>query len=97
MVIIKPKPLKEFMEKHPDARVSLQDWIDTVQQASWSNFNDLKADFPNASLVGNDRVVFNIRKGYYRLIVLVVFRVRTVYVRFIGSHADYDRLDASNV
>jgi mRNA interferase HigB len=89
--------LREFIEAHPDARASLSQWITTVEQADWGIPNELKAVYPNASLVANDRVVFNISGNKYRLVVLVIYRVRTIFIRFIGTHATYDTLDVSTV
>lgn len=97
MVIIKLQPLREFLEAHPDARASLGQWISTVEQADWGALNELKAVCPRASLVANDRVVFNISGNKYRLVVLIIYRVRTVFIRFIGPHSAYDHLDVTTV
>lgn len=97
MVIIKLQPLREFLESYPDARASLTQWISTVEQADWGTPNELKAVYPNASVVANDRVVFNIGGNKYRLVVLVIYRVRTIFIRFIGTHGEYDRLDVTTV
>ncbi|UYZ61567.1 type II toxin-antitoxin system HigB family toxin [Hymenobacter weizhouensis] len=97
MVIIKLQPLREFIQLHPDARPSLSQWIKTVEQADWGTPNELKAVYPSASLVANDRVVFNIGGNKYRLVVLVIYGIRTVFIRFIGTHSAYDQLDVSTV
>ena len=97
MVIIKLQPLREFMEAHPDARASLSQWITTVEDAGWGTPNELKAVYPNASLVANDRVVFNIAGNKYRLVTLVIYRVRTIFIRFIGTHAAYDLFDVATI
>jgi mRNA interferase HigB len=68
-----------------------------VEQADWRTPNELKAVYSNALLVANDRVVFNIRGNKYRLVVLIIYRVRTIFIRFIGTHAAYDLLDVSTV
>ncbi len=68
-----------------------------MEQADWGTPNELKAVYPNASLVANDRVLFNISGNKYRLVVLIIYRVRTVFIRFIGTHATYDTLDVSTV
>jgi len=86
MVVIKLQPLREFIAAYPDARPSLSQWIKIVEQADWGTPNELKAVYSNASLVGNDRVVFNISGNKYRLVVLIIYRVRTVFVRLIGPH-----------
>lgn len=97
MVIIKLQPLREFIAAYPDARPSLSQWIKTVEQADWGTPNDLKAVYPSASLVGNDRVVFNIGGNKYRLVVLIIYRVRTVFVRFVGPHRAYDQVDVTTI
>ena len=68
-----------------------------MRQASWQNPNELKADFPSASVLGNNRVVFNIKGNDYRLIVAVLYGAQAVLIKFIGTHAQYDRVDAETV
>jgi mRNA interferase HigB len=97
MVIIKLQPLREFIEAHPDARASLNQWIMAIEQADWGTPNDLKAIYSNASLVANDRAVFNIGGNKYRLAVLVIYWVRTIFIRFIGTYAAYDLLEVCAV
>jgi mRNA interferase HigB len=77
------------------AEQPLKAWHAEVKQAEWKNFNDLRADFPKASLVGNGRVVFNIHGGDFRLIVKVEFKMNVVFVRFFGTHKEYDTIKAS--
>ena len=85
------------MATHPDSAASLKQWMATVKLANWGTPNELKVVYPNASLVGNDRVVFNIGGNKYRLVVRIVFPVRTVFIRFIGSHRAYDQLDVATI
>lgn len=85
------------MATYPDAAPSLKQWMATVKLANWGTPNELKAVYPNASLVGNDRVVFNIGGNKYRLVVRIIFPVRTVFIRFIGTHHAYDLLDVTTV
>ena len=73
--------MREFLEAYPDARASLSHWITTVEQADWGTPNELKAVYPNASLVANDRVVLNISGNKYRLVFLVIYQMRTVFER----------------
>lgn len=82
-------------KKYGAAEEPLKAWYDEVRQAKWKNFNDLKADFPKASLVGNGRVVFNIHGGLFGLIVKIEFRLDAVFIRFFGTHQEYDSIDAS--
>ena len=97
MVIIAKATLIRFAEKHPDATVALMEWYDIVAEADWSNINDVRAQFNTVDYVGNERFVFNIRGNRYRLIVSILFGIRTVYIKFVGTHATYDRIDAKTV
>jgi len=84
-------------QKYRDAEQSLKAWHDEVKKADWKSLNDLKAEFPKASIVGNGRVVFNINGGAYRLIVKIEFQSGRVYIRFFGTHAEYDKIDADTI
>lgn len=97
MHIISRLLLIKFWEKHEDAEVPLRLWFKKVNQAKWKGINDLKKDFPSADYVGNNRVVFNIKGNNYRLIVLVFFDGQKVYIRFVGTHAEYDKIDAKKI
>jgi mRNA interferase HigB len=77
--------------------MQLRAWYDEVRKARWKTFNELKADFPKASLAGNNRVVFNICGGSFRLIVKTEWHMDAVFVRFFGTHAEYDRINAGEV
>lgn len=98
MVLISRTAFKEFCKKHAGAKDALNNFGWLVEQADWSNFHEMKRDFGSVDAVGNDRNVFNIRGNIYRLIAMIIFPVRTFYIRFIGTHAEYDKLkDASGV
>lgn len=97
MRIIKVLPLAEFWEDHADAEGPLRAWVAFVRQASWQSPNELKVDFPSASVLGNNRVVFNIKGNDYRLIVAVLYQAQAVLIKFVGTHAEYDRVDATTV
>jgi len=88
MIVISKTILTNFGQKHADVSAALNNWHDYVTQADWKDFNALKKDFPSADYVGDNRFVFNIKGNHYRLVVLVFFSVRTVYIKFIGSHAE---------
>jgi mRNA interferase HigB len=75
----------------------LNNWIERVESAKWSNHNELKTDFPSADYVSNNRYVFNIKGNNYRIIVLVVFFAGELNVRFAGTHAEYDKIDAKKI
>lgn len=93
--IISRRLLREFWEKHPDAGAPLQIWFHDVERASWSSPADIKAIYRSASFLGNNRVVFNIKGNRYRIIVVVIYQHGVVYVRFVGTHEEYDRIDAA--
>lgn len=97
MKIIAIKTLREFWDRHPAAEQPLKTWIDDVSRASWATPADIKAVYRSASFLHNRRVVFNIKGNDYRLIVAVAYRFRAVYVKFVGAHAEYDRVDAQTV
>jgi mRNA interferase HigB len=95
-VIARPK-LIEFWKKHPDTEIPLQLWFKKVKEANWKNINELKKEFPRADYVGNDRIVFNIKGNKYRIVVLIFFSGQKMFIRFVGTHAEYDKIDAKNI
>ena len=97
MRIIARRTLREFWENPPNAEDPLLSWYHTVRHADWATPMQVKASFPKADVVGNNRVVFNIRGNHYRLIVKIDYQYRIVFVRFVGTHADYNRIDAREV
>ncbi len=97
MRIIARKTLREFWEKHPDTRQALQAWFADVKNANWNSPADIKNVYRNASFLSNNRVVFNIKGNRFRLIVSIQYDYKVVYVRFIGTHQEYDQVDAANV
>lgn len=97
MRIISRRTLKEFWEKHPDAKQSLQAWYIDVKRANWFAPADIKRIYRNVSLLPNNRVVFNIKGNSYRLVVAVQYKLSIVYIRFLGTHEEYDRIDATEV
>ncbi len=97
MRIIALKVLRDFWEQHPDAEQALRAWYHDARQADWRAPADIRNTYRNASLVGNDRVVFNIKGNDYRLVVAVAYQQGIVYIRYVGLHRDYDRVDAAIV
>lgn len=97
MRIIARKTLRAFWERHPAARGPLLAWYREVEQEDWDTPAKVKAKYRSASLIGTDRVVFNIKGNDYRLVVRIDYGYRIVYVRFVGTHADYDRVDVKEV
>jgi len=97
MRIISRKTLREFWEKHPNARQSLQAWYADVKRAEWKSPSDIKEVYRNASIVGNNRAVFNIKGNRYRLVVAIQYEFGIVYIRFIGTHSKYDKIDVTRI
>lgn len=97
MRIIARSTLREFWLKHPDVEEALQAWYDDAERAQWKTPSDIKATYQSASFVSNHRVVFNIRGNHYRLIVHIHYNTQIVYIRFVGTHAEYDRVDALTI
>lgn len=95
--IIAKRPLREFWEHHPDAEQPLQTWYKTVELAQWETPADVKSDYRHTSILANNRVCFNIADNKYRLIVKIEYKFRIVYIRFAGTHAEYDVADAETV
>jgi len=96
MRIISRKALRVFWEKHHDARQPLQAWYADVAHANWRCPTDIKKAYRNASFVANNRIVFNIKGNRYRIIVAVQYEYRIVYIRFVGTHQEYDQVDTTN-
>jgi mRNA interferase HigB len=97
MRIISRKTLRVFWEKHADARSVLEAWHADVKHARWQSPADVKRVYRNASVIANNRIVFNIKGNQYRVIVAVQYRHGIVYIRFVGTHQEYDRVDAALV
>lgn len=97
MVVISYGPLREFFEEHADAKDALNNWYRLVMQADWANYHEITAMFNSVDAVGNDRFVFNIRGNHYRIVALIFFDIRTVYIRFVGTHKAYDKIDCSTI
>lgn len=97
MRIIARKTLREFWEQHPDTRQSLQAWYADVKHSIWKTPANIKNIYRNASFIGNNRVVFNIMGNKYRLIVAVQYEYGIVFIRFIGTHKQYDKIDAATI
>ncbi len=97
MRVIAIARLRQFWEKHPDAEVPLRAWYAAASRAQWRTPADIKAAYRNASFLANDRVVFNIKGNDYRLVVAVRYEKGIMFVRFIGTHREYDRIDAETI
>ena len=97
MRIIAKKALRDFWERYPDAEEPLLAWYREVEQEDWATPAKAKDKYRSASIVGNSRVVFNIKGNDYRLIAVLQYGAGVLVIRFFGSHAEYDRIDAETV
>ncbi|MCP4123899.1 MAG: type II toxin-antitoxin system HigB family toxin [Bacteroidetes bacterium] len=97
MRVISRKTLKDFWESHRDCEEQLKSWFREALNANWDTPNKIKIDYPNASILEDNRVVFNIKGNKYRLIIKANYKYRIVYIRFVGTHAEYDKIDAAKI
>ena len=97
MHVISKKPLREFWQSHADSEWPLRAWYAEATRADWKSPSQIKERFASASFLANDRVVFNVKGNKYRLVVAVKYDKGVVFVRFIGTHAEYDRVDARTI
>lgn len=98
MRIISKKTLKDFWIKNKDSEYQFTEWHNVVSKAEWKNPNDVKKVYPSADYVGNNRMVFNIYQNKYRLIAVFRYNIQMVYIRFIGTHKEYDKItDIKNI
>jgi mRNA interferase HigB len=97
MRIIAKRTLRAFWEKHPLSEQPLKSWHDEVVKARWKSFLEIQAVFPRASAVSSDRVAFRIKGNDYRLIVKINYAFETLFIKFVGTHAEYDKIDAATV
>ena len=89
--------IKGFIKKHSNSDVALRDWYSKTKRSEWDNLNDIKQSFNSVDYVGNNRYVFNIKGNDYRLVAIIIFASKKVYIRFIGTHAEYDKINASTI
>ena len=98
MRVVSKSTLKEFWTKYPEAEKPLKIWFEKINKHNWTNPNEIKAVFADADQVGNGRIVFNIARNKFRLIVKFVYQTQICYIRFIGLHKEYDKInDIENI
>jgi mRNA interferase HigB len=97
MRILSRSTLRDFWKFHPDAEEALKTWYYEASRADWKSPVDVKTVHRNASIISNNRVVFNIKGNRYRLIVAVRYEIGIIFIRFIGTHAEYDKADAETI
>ena len=97
MRVIAKKILREFWAKHNDCEDQLKSWYKEAEEANWQIPNNIKKEYPTASFLADNRVVFNIKGNHYRLIVKINYAFSIVFIRFVGTHAEYDKIDATKI
>ena len=97
MRVVALPTLRDFWSRHSGAEQALKAWLDEAKQANWQRPSDIKASYRSASILKGRRAVFNIKGNDYRLVVAVAFQLGVVYVKFVGTHAQYDLINAETV
>jgi len=99
MRIVSQRKIKEFFETegNEDAKIPLERWYEIAEGASWNNFADMRKDFSSVDYVGNQHYVFNISGNKFRLVVVVKYLMGYIFIRWVGRHKDYDRIDCKNI
>jgi mRNA interferase HigB len=97
MRIVARRALREFWIRHPETEQALRAWYHDVQGADWRSPADIKRVYANASILSENRVVFNIKGNRYRLVAAIHYGYQICYIRFVGTHREYDRIDAERV
>lgn len=95
--IIARKTLLEYCKKYPVAANALYEWYHEFERSNFKNFNELKKQYGNASIVADDRVVFNIMGNHYRLVVRIVFEFKAAQIKWFGTHSEYDKISVEEV
>lgn len=99
MRIIKEKTLVDYckQDKYKNAKTSLESWVKDINNAKWKSSNELKEKYKNASIIGNKRVIFNIKGNDYRLIVDIEYKINLVFIIWLGTHQEYDKINAKTI
>lgn len=97
MRVIARSRIIAYYQDHPETQTALEDWFTKTRKAEWKCFADVRKTFRSADSIGNQHYVFNIKGNNFRLISVIKFNIQTVYIRFIGNHAEYDMVDARNL
>jgi mRNA interferase HigB len=96
MRIVSFRKLREFFEEDPNSKVALQDWYKRTSKAQWDDFSDIKKTFNSVDSVGNSRFVFNVKGNHYRIVAQILFTIKRVYIRWVGNHKDYEKINNIN-
>jgi len=95
--IIAKSALRAFWEVYPESEQYLRNWYSVVKSSEWKNPNDVKISYSNASILKGNRIVFNIKRNSFRLVVKINFEKQWVFIRFVGTHEQYDKINADNI
>lgn len=95
--MIAKKTLREFWGRHTDCKQQLMAWFQEASQGNWKKPGDIKKEYPSASFIQDNRVVFNIKGNHYRLIVKINYDYQMMWIRFVGTHTEYDKIDATKI
>jgi mRNA interferase HigB len=97
VVVISKTKLTDFVRRHSDAGDAVNDWWKKTKKAEWASLADIKKTFNSVDYIGNDRYVFNIKGKKYRLVAMIFFDIRTLYIRFIDTHDEYNKIDCTTI
>jgi mRNA interferase HigB len=97
MRVVAKSTLRNYWELYPDSEQSLLSWYETALRAKWENFNEVKQHFGTCKVLGNDRIIFRIKGNNYRLVVKISFTNQLIWIRFIGTHSEYDLINAKQI
>ena len=97
MRVIAKRTLRDFWKKHADSEQQLTAWYRETEKSEFKNLNELKTEYPSASILKDNRIVFNIKGNRYRLIVKFNFEYQICWIRFVGTHAEYDKINANEI
>lgn len=98
MRIFTEQTLKRFSEDFPESKTAIQEWVKIVKNADWNNFADVKNTFNTVDNVGNSRFVFNIKGNDFRIVAIIRFAIKFIYIRFVGTHKEYNKIkDIKNI
>ena len=97
MRVIAKSTLRDFWINHKDCEQQLKSWFNEAERAVWSSPADIKTDYPSASILPGNRVVFNIKGNSYRLVVKINYKAGVIWIRFVGTHNEYDQINAETI
>ena len=95
--IVSKKKLRDYCNKHKETKSQLEAWYHEVKNAEWKNSQEIKEKYASASIIGDNRVVFNIKGNKYRLVTKINYKMKNVYLRFFGTHKEYDKINAEEI